>query len=75
VQLASVLWELNMPYGIIQCYLPPGRGNIPAFTPVKLVLDLATQEGCMAALTWLVGYIQIWFTHPIMVTHPSTNQV
>ena len=22
-----------MPYGITQCYLPPGRGNIPAFTP------------------------------------------
>jgi len=21
-----------MPYGITQCYLPPGRGDIPAFT-------------------------------------------
>ena len=24
-----------MPYGITQCYLPPGRGDIPAFTPAK----------------------------------------
>jgi len=22
----------HMPYGITQCYLPPGRGDIPAFT-------------------------------------------
>jgi len=24
-----------MPYGITQCYLPPDRGDIPAFTPAK----------------------------------------
>ena len=24
-----------MPYGITQCYLPPGRGDIPALTPAK----------------------------------------
>ena len=23
----------HMPYGITQCYLPPCRGNFPAFTP------------------------------------------
>jgi len=22
-----------MPHGITQCYLPPGRGDLPAFTP------------------------------------------
>ena len=34
-----------MPYGITQYYLPPGRGDIPAFTPsrLRLVLDLATE--------------------------------
>ena len=37
----------HMPYGITQCYLPPGRGDIPAF----LLLDLATQEGYKAELT------------------------
>ena len=24
-----------MPYGITQCYLPPGRGGIPALTPAE----------------------------------------
>jgi len=27
-----------MPYGITRCYLPPGRGDIPAFPPVLLLL-------------------------------------
>jgi len=40
-----------MPYGITQCYLPPGRGDIPAFTPAKLVLVLATPEGSKAEST------------------------
>jgi len=40
-------------YGITLCYLPPGRGDISAFTksPAVLVLDLATSEGCKAELT------------------------
>jgi len=25
----------HMPHGITQCYLPPGRGDIPALTPAK----------------------------------------
>jgi len=25
----------HMPYRITQCYLPPGRGDIPAFTPAE----------------------------------------
>ena len=40
-----------MPYGITQCYLPPGRGDIPAFTPAKLVLVLATPEESQAEST------------------------
>jgi len=40
-----------MPHGITQCYLPPGNGEFPAFTQPKLVLDLATPEGCKAELT------------------------
>ena len=31
--------------------LPVTRGDIPAFSPPRLVLDLATQEGCKAELT------------------------
>jgi len=48
LQIASPLRELacHTNYGIAQCYLPPGSGDIPAFAPAKLVLDLATAEGC-----------------------------
>jgi len=35
-----------MPYEITQCYLPPGRGDFPPLPQPKLVLDLATPEGC-----------------------------
>ena len=41
-----------MPYGVAQCYLPPGRGDIAPL----LVLDLATREGCNAELTYLVPF-------------------
>jgi len=63
----------HMPYGITQCYLPPGGGDIPTFTPANLVLDLATKEGCKAELIWLAGYRLRWYTCPKTVTHPSTN--
>ena len=44
-----------MLYEITQCYLPPGRGDFPTPLPQpKLVLDLATPEGCKAELTWMV---------------------
>jgi len=62
-----------MPYGITQCYLPTSRGDIPAFTSARLVLDLATLEGCKAELAWLAGYVPRCYTHSKTVTHPSTN--
>jgi len=37
----------HIPYGITQCYLPPGRGDFPQ---PKLILDLATPKGCKAEL-------------------------
>jgi len=41
--------------GITECYLQPGRGDIPAvtLTPCQLwlALDLTTPEGCKAELT------------------------
>ena len=41
----------HMPYGITQCYLPPGSSDFAALPQQKLVLDLATVEGCKAKLT------------------------
>jgi len=46
-----------MPYGITQCYLPPDRNGIPAFTSAEAGLDQAPPEGCNVELTQLSGYI------------------
>ena len=43
-----------MPYGITQCYLPPGSGDFPLLPQPKRVLDLATPGECKAALTQVV---------------------
>ena len=44
-----------MPYGITQCYLPPGSGDFPAFTPAEVGTQFrdpeATQGGYKAELT------------------------
>ena len=34
-ETATPLRETRMPYGITQCYLPPDRGENPAFTPTE----------------------------------------
>jgi len=34
-----------MPYGITQCYLPPGRGDIPALTPAEAGTRLSDPGG------------------------------
>ena len=37
-----------MPHGITQCYLPPGRGDIPALTPAEAgtrISDLGGLQG------------------------------
>ena len=40
----------SVPYRITQCYLPPGRGDIPAFTPAEADPQCTNPEGCKAAL-------------------------
>jgi len=35
----------HMPYGITQCYLPPGRGDVPALTPAKAGTRLSDPGG------------------------------
>jgi len=46
----------HMPCGITQCYLPPREVTFPPLPQPKLVLDLATPEGCKAELTWGLHY-------------------
>ena len=43
---------IHMPYSITQCYLPPDRGDIPAFTPAKVRLS---DPGGMQGWVDLVG--------------------
>jgi len=66
-----------MPYEITQCYLPPGRGDFPAFTPAeaKLVLDLATPEGCKAELTWFSILRRKKLQHSVNAVYCSTHPV
>ena len=35
----------HMPHGITECYLPPGRGDIPALTPAKAGTRLSDPRG------------------------------
>ena len=46
-----------MPHGITECYLPPGRGDIPALTPAEAGTRL-NDPLTKAELTysWLVTY-------------------
>jgi len=46
----------HVPYGITQCYLPPGTGNIPAFIPAKvgtLFRDPEEMQGWIDLGDWL----------------------
>ena len=47
----------HMPYGITQCYLPPGRGDIPAFTPAEAGTRFSDPRGMQGWVDpggWLV---------------------
>ena len=57
-----------------QCYLPPDRGDIPAFTPVEAVTRFSDPGG-MQGWVDLVGWLHTMMVYPPKaVTHPSTNQ-
>jgi len=47
-----------VPHGITQCYLPPGEGDIPAFTPAEAgKLDSAAPgDARLSWPSWLVAY-------------------
>jgi len=62
-----------MPYGITQCCLPSGRGDIAAL-PIKAGARFSDPEGCKAEFTYLASYVPRWCPRPKMVIHPSTNR-
>jgi len=59
-----------VPYGIAQYYLPPGRGDIPAFTPAEAGTRLIDPGG-MQGLVDLVGWLQREMEYPPEDGHPS----
>jgi len=62
-----------MPYGITQCYLPPGRCDIPALTPADAGTRLSDPGGLQGWVD-LVGWLHTgWYTRAQTVTHPGTN--
>jgi len=59
-----------MPYGITQCYLPPGRGDISALTPAKAGTWLSDPGG-MQGWVDLVNWLHTEMVYPPEDSHPS----
>ena len=59
-----------MPYRITQCYVPPDRGDIPAFTPAEAGIRLSDPGG-MEGLAGLLR-TEMVYPHEDAVTRPST---
>jgi len=47
-----------MPYGITQCYLLPGSGDFPDFTPAEAGTRFSDPEGMQGWVDLAGGYIQ-----------------
>jgi len=60
----------HMPYRITQCYLPPDRGDIPAFTPDEAGTRLSDPGG-MQGWVDLVGLLHTEIVYPPEDGHPS----
>ena len=56
-----------MPHGITQCYLPPGKGDIPALTPAEAGTRLSDPGG-------MQGWVECVTCHPAEVTFPPLSQ-
>ena len=59
-----------MPYGIRQCYLSPGKGNIPVLTPAEAGTRL-NDPGGMQGWVDLVGWLHTEMVYPPEDGHPS----
>ena len=59
-----------MPYGITQCYLPPGKCDIPAFTPAEAGTRFSEPGGWVNLVGWL-HTVMVYYTRPKTVNHPS----
>jgi len=60
----------HMPYRITQCYLPPDRGGIPAFTPAEAGTRLSDPGGVQRWVD-LVGLLHTEMVYPPEDSHQS----
>jgi len=58
-----------MPHGITQCYLPPGRGDIPALTQAEAGTRLSDPEGMQGRVD-LVGLLHTEMVYPLEDGNP-----
>jgi len=64
-----------MPYGITQCYMPPGRDDFPAFTPAKAGTRFSDPGGMQDWVDLGGGYIPRYGSLPVKyVTYLRNNQ-
>jgi len=64
----------HMPYRITQCYLPPDRGDVPAFTPSRSCYSIKRPRGD-ARLSWSSWLVVIYeMVYPPEDGHPSKYQ-
>jgi len=59
----------HMPYRITQCYLPPGRGDIPTLTPAEAGTQFKDPGG-MQGWVDLVGWLHTEMVYPPEDGHP-----
>ena len=73
IAVRSLTWHIatgtHMPYKIIQCYLPPDRGDVPAFTPAEAGTRLSDPGG-MQGWVELVGWLHTEMVYPPENGHP-----
>ena len=60
----------HMPYRITRCYLPPDRGDIPAFTLAEAGIRLSDPGGMQGCVD-LAGWLQTETVYPPEDGHPS----
>jgi len=65
-----------MPHGITQCYLPPGRGEIPALTPAEAgtrFSDPGGMQGRVDLVGWLDGIPALRRSSASVLTGPDVG--
>ena len=69
IAVRKVATPLREHYGITQCYLPPGRGDIPALTPAEAGTQLSDPGGMQGR----VDLVSLLHTEMVYPPEDGTN--